>query len=52
MEFRVKRWGFRKNISDYFSDSKELGQMIATGKLKYDDLRKIVFLYNNWYDPH
>ncbi len=44
----VTRLGFRDMLSTYFSDYKELKEMIERKELRYSDLEIIVGKYNKW----
>lgn len=44
----VTRIGFRDLVSGYFSDYKELKEMIDKKELRYSDLEIIVEKYNKW----
>lgn len=44
----VTRIGFRDLVSGYFSDYKELKEMIEKKELRYSDLEVIVEKYNKW----
>ncbi len=44
----VTRLGFRDLLSAYFSDYKELKEMIEKKELRYSDLEIIVEKYNKW----
>jgi hypothetical protein len=40
---------FKKNASFYFGDYKELAEKIKNSEYQFNDLIKIVGLYNEWY---
>ncbi|MEM9921222.1 MAG: hypothetical protein AAF990_24185, partial [Bacteroidota bacterium] len=43
---KVRQLGFRKKMSQYFSDFIDLSEVIASGGLKINDLSEIVKIYN------
>jgi len=42
----VTKMGFKNNMSNYFISNKDLAEEIKSRKMKYNDLEKIVSIYN------
>ena len=47
---KVKKWGFRSQVSSFFSDYSDIKKYIKSRKLKYRDVRAVVQEYNRWYE--
>ena len=47
---KVKKWGFRSQMSSFFRDYSDMKDYMKSRKLKYRDVRAIVQEYNRWYE--